>query len=127
MRLTIVESPYNTPSRSRLECIRYALWCCADCDARGEGCFASHLFFTQFFAETEEGRALGLAYRDEIARRLQCTVARYTDIGQTPGMFRDIDALGVVETRQLTGDIRARWLAGEWPPCSARLRIPCLE
>jgi hypothetical protein len=123
VNLTIVESPYNTPTRSRLECIRYALWCCADCDARGEGAFASHLFFTQFIPETKAGRDRGLRYRDEIARRLMTTVARYTDIGQTPGMFRDIDSLGVVEERQLTGEIRAKWLAGEWPDSSCRLGV----
>ncbi len=121
MNLTIVESPFTHPTRSRLECIRYALWCCADCDARGEGAFASHLFFTQFIPETKEGRNRGLKYRDEIARRLMCTVVRYTDIGQTPGMFRDIDSLGPVEERQLTGEIRAKWLAGEWPDSSCRL------
>ena len=119
MKVTIVESPYITPHASRLECVRYALWACEDCDSRGEAAFASHLFFTQFIPETKEGRARGLAYRDEIARRVLGTVAQYVDLGVSPGMFRPVDSY--VEQRHLTGDIRLKWLAGEWPHGSAKL------
>lgn len=122
MNVTIVESPYSTPLYNREECIRYALWCCADADSRGECCFASHLFFTQFIPETKEGRERGLAYRDEIARRTNGLVARYVDIGQTPGMFRMRDGVATVVERRLTGDIRARWERGEWPEGSLRAR-----
>ena len=122
MRVTIVESPYNTPKHSRLECIRYALWCCADADARGECCFASHLFFTQFIPETKEGRDRGLKYRDELVRRLQCTVVRYTDIGTTAGMFREADGVKLTEERQLQGEIRTLWEQGYWPEGSLKCR-----
>jgi hypothetical protein len=111
----MVESPYNTPTRSRLECVRYALWCCLDAERRGEACFASHLFYTLFSPETKEGRDRGLRCRDAIARRLGATIARYADIGMTPGMFRDIDCTATVEVRQLEGDIREAWLSGAWP------------
>lgn len=120
MRVTIVESPYNLASLGRSECVRYALWCCVDCDERGEASFASHLFFTQFIPETKDGRDRGLAYRDEIARRAGDTIARYTDIGETSGMYRPIDGTNHVTYRKLEGDIRRRWMAGEWPPGSLR-------
>lgn len=121
MRCTVVESPYSTPWHTREECIRYALWCCAQVEAAGEAAFASHLFYTQFIAETKEGRDRGLAYRDEISRRLLCKVARFVDIGETPGMYRDIDATSQVVTCNLEGKFRENWLAGLWPPCSVRL------
>ena len=123
MHVTMVESPYTTPDRSREECIRYALWCCVDCDQRGEASFASHLFYTQFIPETKEGRDRGLSYRDEIARRLGAKIARYTDIGQTYGMFRPVDCTAVVEERVLQGEIRKLWLAGLWPKGSCQLRV----
>lgn len=115
MRVTIVETPYNTAKYSRLECIRYALWCCKDCDLRGEASFASHLFFTLFIPETKEGRERGLAYRDEIARRCATSIARYKDIGETSGMYRDVDCTTTIESRVLTGEIREAWLSGAWP------------
>jgi hypothetical protein len=123
MRVTIVESPYNHPQLPPLECIRYALWCCADADARGECCFASHLFFTQFIPETKEGRNRGLSYRDELVRRLQCKVARYTDLGTTAGMFREVDSVKETEERQLSGEIRTLWSQGYWPEGSLKCRI----
>ena len=122
MKVVFVESPYNTPTRSRLECIRYAQWCCVDAESRGDCCFASHLFFTQFM--TEAMRDKGLAYRDEIARRTLATIARYVDIGQTPGMFRERDGSAVCETRTLTGEIRERWERGEWPEGSFTIAKP---
>lgn len=123
MRCTVVESPYSTPTHNRQECIRYALWCCAQVDASGQAAFASHLFYTQFIGETKDGRSRGLAYRDEIARRLMDRVVRFTDLGVTPGMFRDIDSTNQVEEMQLEGEFREKWLAGLWPPCSARLTV----
>ena len=123
MRCAMVETPYNTPTHSRQECIRYALWCCASVDASGEAAFASHLFYTQFIAENKAGRARGISYRDELARRLMDRIIRFTDLGLTPGMFRDIDSTGLVEERKLDGEFREKWLAGLWPPCSARLTV----
>ena len=122
MRVTIVESPFNLPNVSRYECARYALWCCKDCDLRGEASFASHLFYTLFIEETKEGRDRGLAYRDEIARRASTVVARYVDLGETPGMYRDIDCTGKIEVRTLTGEVRDAWLSGAWPAGSLYLR-----
>jgi hypothetical protein len=117
VKVTIVESPYTSPMFSRIQCVRYALWACADCDARGEAAFASHLFYTQFIPETKDGRERGLKYRDEIARRVMGTIAHYTDLGTSPGMFRGAE---MPEQRQLTGEIRERWLRGEWPEGSIR-------
>ena len=123
MRITVVESPYTTPTRSRLECIRYACWACFDCIARGEAPFASHLLFTQILPETDGARALGLQMRDRIAFATGGLIARYTDIGETPGMYRDCDVTAKIESRKLTGPARQMWLNGLWPAASARLAV----
>lgn len=123
MKFTMVESPYTTPHYGRLECIRYALWCCVDSNSRGECCIASHLFFTQFIPETEAGRERGLLCRDEVARRTVALIARYVDLGQTPGMFRRRDGSATVEERKLSGEIRLSWLKGRWPDSSTRLEV----
>jgi hypothetical protein len=92
-----------------------------DSAQKGEAPFASHLLYTQMLPETKEARELGLKMRDRIAFATGGLVARYTDIGETPGMFRDRDCTAVVESRQLTGAIRQAWLDGKWPEASARL------
>ena len=123
MRICIVESPYTTPNRSRLECIRYVCWACFDCIARGETPVASHLLYTQILPETDGARALGLKMRDRIAFATGGLIARYADIGETPGMHRDQDVTAQVETRKLEGPARQMWLDGKWPAASARLSV----
>lgn len=123
MRLVLVESPYQTTESGRLEDIRYALWAVYDSITRGEAPFASHLFYTQMLPETEASRNLGLAMRDVFSRQAATLVARYTDLGISPGMVRDVDSTLPIEERTLGGLIRAAWLAGEWPKGSVRLGL----
>ena len=121
MKITIVESPYTTTRASRLECIRYACWACFDCVLRGEAFYASHLLSTQILPETAASRDIGLNMRDAIAKATIGLVAQYTDLGTTPGMYRDVDCTAVVEQRQLEGLVREAWKRGEWPSGSVRL------
>ena len=61
MRLVIVESPYAGDVE---ENVRYARACLADCLARGEAPFASHLLYTQpgvLDDDVPGERALGIA------------------------------------------------------------------
>jgi hypothetical protein len=118
----MVESPYNTPKHDRSACVRYALWCCHDTQRNyNQVAIASHLTFTQWIPETKEGRELGLACRDLLAKSTLAMVARYTDLGETPGMYRDVDCTATVLSRKLPPDLWARWLAVEWPEGSVRL------
>lgn len=115
-RIVMIESPYNLPGVSRDDCVRYALWCCHDSAVnRREAPLASHLFYTQFLPEDKESRAYGLACRDLVARATVAAVARYVDLGETGGMYRDVDCTAVVETRRLPADLLARYKAGERP------------
>jgi hypothetical protein len=123
-RLVMVESPFSSKEHSREECVRYALWCCADATARGECvAMASHLFYTLFLPEDKDSRALGLECRDFVAKATMAAVVRYLDLGVTQGMFRDVDCTAVVEERRLIGHYREDWLAGLWPPGSLRPRV----
>jgi hypothetical protein len=119
-RITFVESPFTHPTKSREDCVRYALWACVDATQRGECVFASHLFYTQFLPEDRLCREWGLVCRDMLAKATVAQIARYVDIGQTPGMFRDIDCTAEVVTRKLEGAAREGWLAGTWPDGSLR-------
>lgn len=85
MRLVIVESPYAGDVERNTEYARAAM---ADCLARGEAPFASHLLYTQEGvlddddpAEREQGIEAGLAW----GKCADATVA-YVDLGLTPGM-----------------------------------------
>lgn len=122
-RFVLVESPYLTPKVSRAACVRYAIWCCYDSLQRGECQIASHLFWTQFIGEDEASRNWGLAARDYLAHITGAVVARYVDLGQTPGMFRDSDCVRVIETRELPDDLLQRWGRGEYPPSSLRPEV----
>jgi hypothetical protein len=120
-RITFAESPYNHPNLSRSECVRYALWACVDSTSRGDAVFASHLFYTLFLSEDPMCREWGLLCRDFLARRTMALIARYVDIGETPGMFRDVDCTAVVEDRKLEGEALAGWQEGRWPEGSLRV------
>ena len=123
-RMVMVESPYNHPNLGREACVRYAVWACYDALVNyGEVCFASHLFTTQLLPETKEARDIGLAARDALAHYCQAAVVRYTDIGETPGMYREVDGTRVCESRKLPADLLAKWQSGEWPESSVRLMV----
>lgn len=122
-RIVMVESPFNHPTLPRVECVRYALWACLDATRRGECVFASHLLYTQFLPEDKVAREWGLMCRDMIAKATIATVARYTDIGQTPDMFRDVDCTAIVDSRTLGEFCRAGWTTGKWPEASIRVGV----
>lgn len=113
MNIVIVESPFSHPTRTRDECVRYAQFAVLDCLQRGEAPFASHLFYATVLPEDRESREMGLACRDRIACATGGIVARYVDLGTTPGMFRAVDCTAVVEERRLPGDLLLRWDRGE--------------
>ena len=110
MRLVIVESPYagKTPEEVE-ENLRYARACVADCLARGEAPFASHLLYTQggILDDTKpEERELGIEAGLAWGRRAEAT-AVYTDRGISDGMRKgtaSANAQGrVVELRTIPG------------------------
>lgn len=85
MRLVIVESPYAGDVKTN---VRYARRCMADCLARNEAPYASHLLYTQpgvldddVPGEREAGIQAGFAWR-HVA---EATVV-YTDYGISGGM-----------------------------------------
>ena len=92
--LVIVESPYGGTEDKIEEHVAYARAAMADCLARGEAPYASHLLYTQPGvlrdgdpAERALGIAAGLAW-GEVAQR---TVV-YLDHGVTAGMHLGIAA-----------------------------------
>lgn len=115
MQIVMVETPFNTPAHTRDDCVRYAQFCAQDSLNRGECPFASHLFYTHFLPEDKASRELGLRCRDRIATATEALIARYLDIGTSPGMFRtcDIDRRATIEARALAPDLLARWRRGE--------------
>jgi hypothetical protein len=120
-RLVVVESPYSIINHTRIECVRYALWACADATHDyHEACIASHLIWTLWLPEDKLSREWGLACRDFWARAAVAAVVRYRDLGMTDGMFRPQDSSAVVEVRTLGDWARAQWEAGGWPPGSIR-------
>ena len=112
MTIVIVESPFSCPTRTRDECMRYAQFAMLDCLQRGECPFASHLFFTAILPE-DTSREVGLTCRDRIAKATGGVVARYVDLGTTPGMFRGVDCTAVAEERRLPSELLLRWQRGE--------------
>lgn len=112
-RLVIVESPYAGDIERN---VRYARAAIADCLARGEAPFASHLLYTQpgvlrdeLLAERRLGIEAGLAW----ATVADATVV-YVDLGTTPGM-----ELGIERARSLGIPVEFRRLA-DWQLLASR-------
>lgn len=91
----ILESPYAASSPDRLAMnIGYARRCMADCLARGEAPFASHLLYTQEGVLDDtipEERALGIEAGLVWGEFAKKTVV-YVDLGVSPGMDHGIRA-----------------------------------
>ena len=90
VRLVIIESPFAGDVRRNVTYARAAM---ADCLARGEAPYASHLLYTQpgvlddtIPAERRQGIEAGIAWGD----KADATVV-YQDLGITPGMQQGID------------------------------------
>jgi hypothetical protein len=95
MRFTIVESPYAGDIQANTD---YAAKACLDCIDRNENPFASHLFYTQFLQDEDEGqRECGIrcgyewGYIAHYASKAsinpaQVVVAFYVDRGWSQGM-----------------------------------------
>lgn len=90
MRLVIVESPYAGDVERNVE---YARRCMADCIARGEAPFASHLLYTQDGVLNDgdpEQRNIGILIGFSWATHADATVV-YDDYGISSGMKRGIE------------------------------------
>ena len=90
MRLVILESPYAGDVARNLA---YARACMADCLARGEAPYASHLLYAQpgVLDDTKpDERALGMAAGFAWGERADATVV-YTDLGTSAGMAAGIE------------------------------------
>jgi hypothetical protein len=107
MRLVLVESPYaGTPEEiTRNE--KYARACLADCLAKGEAPFASHLLYTQPSVLRDgvpEERALGIEAGLAWGDKADLT-AVYVDLGVSLGMLKGIERANAagrpIETRKL--------------------------
>lgn len=103
-RLVIVESPYAGDVQRNTDYARAAI---ADCLARGEAPFASHLLYTQPGVLDDlvpEQRAWGIAAGLAWGDRADATVV-YTDLGESSGMRHGIERATAagrpVEFRQL--------------------------
>lgn len=108
MKRVILESPYAGDIARNT---RYARACMADCLARGESPYASHLLYTQPGVlddtkphERELGIVAGFAWR-QVA---DATVV-YTDLGISDGM-----RYGVADADRQGRPIEFRELGGEW-------------
>lgn len=108
-RLVIIESPYAGTIDEVERNLRYGRAAMADCFARGEAPFASHLLYTQAGvlddnvpAQRMQGIVAGLAW----GVHADMTVV-YTNLGITPGMEKGIKAARAagrtVEFRTLPG------------------------
>lgn len=131
MRRVVIESPFRPPSGgvhpySEMETLRqnivYARLALLDCLKRGEYPSASHLTFTQVWAETPELREAGIRAGLEAYRWSDAGV-HYVDLGVSEGMQRALKRsheMGMdVEERRLFGlsvDVRAE-LALRGLPC----------
>lgn len=118
MRLVIVESPFAGDVERN---IAYARMCLADCLARGEAPFASHLLYTQdgvLDDKDPEERKLGINAGLLWGAKADATVV-YLDLGESSGMRYGIRAAGSVgrpiEYRKL----------GKVPSPSAKPRAVC--
>lgn len=105
-RLVIMESPFAGDVERNT---RYARACMADCLARGEAPFASHLLYTQpgvLDDTVPEQRSLGIDAGLAWGLNADATVA-YQDLGVSTGMQLGIDAADeagrTVERRSLPG------------------------
>ena len=90
MRLVIVESPYAGDIARNLA---YARACMADCLARGEAPYASHLLYTQPGVLDDDKpveRAWGMAAGFAWGERADATVV-YMDLGTSAGMVAGIE------------------------------------
>lgn len=88
MRRVIIESPYAGTLEIIDRNVRYARAACADCFARGEAPWASHLLYTQpgiWRDEIEEERALGIEAGLVWGTAAAATVV-YLDLGLSRGM-----------------------------------------
>jgi hypothetical protein len=104
MRLVVLESPYAGDVNRN---VAYARACLADCLARGESPFASHLLYVQpgvLDDTVPEQRRLGIAAGFAWGRHADAVVV-YDDLGVTEGMRAGIEraeAMGQpVERRSL--------------------------
>ncbi len=107
MKLVVVESPFAGDVERN---IRYARACLADCLARGEAPFASHLLYTQDGVlddldpeERKLGMRAGFAWGEAA-----CATVVYTDYGISQGM-----AAGIAEAGRDGRDIVYRRLYPE--------------
>lgn len=95
MRLVILESPYRGKDKYETERNKaYARRAMADCFARGEAPFASHLLYTQpgvLRDDDKAERALGIAAGLYWGLKADCTVV-YADLGISAGMSEGIRA-----------------------------------
>lgn len=110
MRLVIVESPFAGDVNRN---VTFARDCLADCLARGEAPFASHLLYTQpgvLRDEIPEERARGMVAGFAWGDVAHATVV-YTDLGISEGMQKGINRaknLGrPVEYRTIAGPVDA--------------------
>lgn len=110
MKRVVIESPLS-PSNGRTfaENIEYARRCCLDSLSRGEACYASHIFFTQFQDDTipdqrRAGMEAGFVWGEAAEM-----VAVYVDFGVSKGMAEGIEkaeARGIpVEHRSIGGGV----------------------
>ena len=113
MRLVVIESPYAGDVERNL---RYGRACMADCLARGEAPYASHLLYTQpgvlddnVPGERKLGIAAGFAWREKAE-----WVVFYLDLGWSNGM-KDAENLARAEGSK----VEYRFLGGDWDTASA--------
>lgn len=94
MKLVIVESPYNGPTKLEIDRNKaYARRAMHDCFLRGEAPFASHLLYTQpgvLRDSDPEERKLGIKAGLEWGMHAEATVV-YADLGISSGMQHGID------------------------------------
>lgn len=118
MKLVVVESPYAGASAGDVQRNeRYARACLADCLARGEAPYASHLLYTQpgvlddtKSEERAKGIAAGFAWREMAA----ATVV-YIDLGMSRGMIAGLKhAHEQIDSGDHGHGIEFRELGGEW-------------
>jgi hypothetical protein len=121
--VVLIESPYvGNP-----DALRYLACCLLDSIRRGEAPIASHTIYPLALPEHCEaydgrtGREIGLDCRDNLSNLRHVDDAGapqfvpcvcYLDLGVTTGMLRGGSYL---TPRQLTGEAKRIWDAGEWP------------
>lgn len=115
MKLVLVESPYAGDVDTNTEYARLAL---ADCLARGEAPFASHLLYTQPGVLDDlvpEQRALGIEAGLLWGSHAELT-AVYADLGFSSGM-----EAGIIRAGKEDRPVEIRYLPGQWGwSCPAR-------